>query len=358
MILSSDATAMLPKVKKPPTVTCCQSEKIYLEFFIALGSTENELQGHESYLMTATSNTTLEYCANWIGFKLAKKSEHYRSLKLYAGDHGLQTFYFDKIRRRFWGNTASVGTMLFHNQPIMVKYDSLVTSKHPEPTCGQIKYLIWLKTGIPIHQQMLLRYGERVDDNALLESYNIHDDNTFDLILSQSGGGGARFVDVTRSDALQSRAWSKTAPDWRCKTRALLGRGLQKQGVHCIWERRVICNKNFQVFDLLAKDEMSQCPMCTSVVIPTTAGFNNCFWRTTTVKESSPDGTILSPWKRAGNSYNTFDEIIAGTCSFLRLQIFTRPIDPSGTMCAIFGRNLLSSLSEKTKAQVLCAQLS
>jgi hypothetical protein len=61
-------------------------------------------------------------------------------------------------------------------------------------------------------------------------------------------------------------------------------------------------------------------------VTPIKPGFNNCLWKISAVKTSDPMSVFDRSWTRAENNYTTYDEAVAGTTEFSRLQIFVRPL--------------------------------
>ncbi|KAL7574713.1 hypothetical protein ACA910_017283 [Epithemia clementina (nom. ined.)] len=88
-----------------------------------------------------------------------------------------------------------------------------------------------------------------------------------------------------------------------------------------------ICNVGFRNVDLAdLVNVTATCPLCDQKIRPIKPGFNNCFWKVSAVKASSPNSIYQTPWNRAEDKYSTYDEAVAGTCEFSRLQVFVRPL--------------------------------
>ena len=92
----------------------------------------------------------------------------------------------------------------------------------------------------------------------------------------------------------------------------------------------VICKIGFRDVNLaMSQTFESLCPLCNQEVQPIKPGFNNCFWKISASKTRMPGNVFSTPWRRAGDSYTTYDEATAGMAEFSRFQIQVRPLDKS-----------------------------
>ncbi|KAI2492925.1 hypothetical protein MHU86_21603 [Fragilaria crotonensis] len=196
-------------------------------------------------------------------------------------------------------------------------------------TPDDLKIQFQEREGVPPDQQRLIFDGTQLEDHVPLSFYGIKNDCTIHLILRLRGGASPCFVDVTKAEALRTLEWNKAAPDWRMADKGLSLEGLCQNQNCRAHQKMVIMNLGFRNFDLLSLSDKytCKCPTCRMPVTPIKPGFNNCLWKISCVKKSDPLSVIHRPWTKAEDKYTTFDEVVAGTTEFTRLQIFVRQLD-------------------------------
>ncbi|KAL7577131.1 hypothetical protein ACA910_019734 [Epithemia clementina (nom. ined.)] len=116
-----------------------------------------------------------------------------------------------------------------------------------------------------------------------------------DVLLQLRVGG--EMVDMTQSDALCSEAWNKNAPDWRVAAPGLCIERECRSRTCRPYREKVICNVGFRNVDLAnLVDVPASCPLCDHKIRAIKPDFNNCFWKVSAVKASSPDSIFQTPW--------------------------------------------------------------
>jgi hypothetical protein len=329
--------------------TPVQKKGVSHEFVLEFVPFENgKIQ--DPLFMTASSTTRVDECATWVAGQLGsqKYRYNYHSVTFNLGDFGLKKTVWDD------GKMAEpdlpMVEFLCHDRPILVKYRcetgmsifvKTLTGKTitvyigPFSTIHDLKVRIQNREGIPPDQQALVFAGTKlVEDEKTLSDYNIQRESTIHLVLSLRGGAlhFAEFVDVTRTDALRTKQWNKTAPDWRLAEEGLTLEGRCRNPICRAFKEMVVMNLGFINFDLLSRNseacEKCKCPMCKHAVTPIKPGFNNCLWKVTAIKKTDPMSMFHRPWTKAGDEYTTYDEHTAGTSEFGRLQIFVRKLTP------------------------------
>ncbi|KAL7561426.1 hypothetical protein ACA910_009283 [Epithemia clementina (nom. ined.)] len=312
--------------------------------------TNHQQRTHDTLFMDVTLETPLTDCANFISKQLKAPDSAFRRATFLLGDFGPETLQADRNASSFitenGGKTVGLGKYLCHDKPIMVRFDAFTKtdkiSLYVKTLTGKtitlplfplytriddVKLAIQSLEGLPPDQQRLIWAGKQLEDALTLEQYRIEKGCTLHLILRLRGGATNLLVDVTQSDALRSQAWNKNAPDWRVAAPGLCIEGKCRSPSCRAYRKMVICNVGFRNVDLAdLVNVTATCPLCDQKIRPIKPGFNNCFWKVSAVKASSPNSIYQTPWNRAEDKYSTYDEAVAGTCEFSRLQVFVRPL--------------------------------
>ena len=85
-------------------------------------------------------------------------------------------------------------------------------------------------------------------------------------------------------------------------------------------------NRGLRQFDLIEERHTCRRPMCDKQVIPTTCGFNNCWWSWTGKKidmETGPS-VVRGDWKKADDAHHHFDETKSGVANWLHLEFIVK----------------------------------
>ncbi|KAL7561702.1 hypothetical protein ACA910_016464 [Epithemia clementina (nom. ined.)] len=303
-------------------------------------------------LMDFSLETPLSECAEWISEQLQlPKTGLYRKATFLLGDFGPKTCH-SSIGSRCFNGSSRLADFLCHDQPIMVRFfatpnpievfvktyleRTVVVSVDRCATVEQFKGAILqelendalLMSDKQLGQFFFARF---MDDKKMLSDYDVRSWSTVDLSMQLQGGRqtvGHKLVDVTRSDALYTMAFSPTAPTWRGVSPGLCLEGRCQNPSCPAYNKMVICNMGFQDVNLVTEQPKVDCccPKCNEDLKPIKAGFNKCLWKLTAVKKSSPESVFQRPWERAANAYTTYDEALAGKFEFACLQIFVRPL--------------------------------
>lgn len=339
----------------------------------------------DSLFMSASSKTRIDECATWIAQRMGSQEYYWHSVTMSLGDFGLKTIRWETGKRpagSYEPENKPVVDFLCHDRPLMVKYRGAkygdmqiivktLTGKStfldvaPSWTIEDLKLRIH---GIPPDLKRLLFNGKGLEDGRTLSDYNIQQNSTVTMMLRLRGGGGPDFVDVTRTDALRTKQWSKTAPDWRIAKKGLVLEGRCRNPNCRAFNKMVVMNLGFMNFDLLSQNsearEKCKCPMCKHAVKPIKPGFNNCLWKVTAVKKADPISMFHRPWTKAGAEYITYDEHTAGTTEFVHLQIFVRrltssesyagSLPPVESVCAICLESLPFGRMDKAEHETHC----
>ena len=334
------------------------------------GTTSRSSLLGDPLLMDVTLDILLSDCAKWISekLKLPKGGSTYKRVSFLLGDYGPVTVetpigssstqcmeFGDSKACRYWNSfhmSSECATKhmrlvdyLCLSEPIAVRFEAIseptvlfiktLTGKtvtvalHQNATIQKLKEEIKFSENIPVQQQRVIFSGKQLEDSKTLRDYNIQPWNCLGLSLRLLGGGGPPLlVDVTQSNALCTMAWSRTAPIWREASPGLCLEGKCQNASCKAYEKMVISCMEFQNVDLAAPQSfVCRCPICRNPFRPIKPGFNNCFWKITAVKVSSPESVFQRPWTRTGNEYTTHDQAIAGMSEFIRFQVFVRPLN-------------------------------
>ncbi|OMJ72575.1 hypothetical protein SteCoe_28962 [Stentor coeruleus] len=116
--------------------------------------------------------------------------------------------------------------------------------------------------GIPINDQRLLFAGKQLEDGRLLDEYNIRDQNHLHLILRLNGGGGPQSFSFNEMSNQVKHEFSQKAPEWRTVESGISFIGICENRECAAYNREVISNAGFGVFDINRQVGMMPCPMC------------------------------------------------------------------------------------------------
>jgi len=188
------------------------------------------------------------------------------------------------------------------------------------------------------------------DDRTLEEYHGLEPDAIVHLVLRLRGGGGGppqvgvEFADVSNTDSLKRKDWSKSAPRWRMARPGLCLDGVCQNEKCPANGKHVIMNHGYCEFDLIEDRHTCKCPICYKQVIPTTCGFNNCQWKWVGRKiehQTQRPVTIRADWKVADDAYHYFEETKSGTVNWLRLKIMTEQVSDDEVIC-LYGAEVLA----------------
>lgn len=356
-----------------------ECQDLVLEFVPVCG-TAGSLVIKDSLFLSASTTSSIEDCAIRISQQLGSGvNDDWHEVKFSMGDFGTRRVFWS-TKYAFAESTQPVSHFLCHERPIIVKHRSgkfhdatvvvvfvksltgmVTTVNLPlNPTADDIKIQMHDQEGIPPDQQRLIFAGKQLEDQVPLSFYGIKNECSVQIILRLRGGGGPCFVDVTKAEALRTAAWNIAAPDWRIADKGLTLEGLCQNQNCRAHQKMVIMNLGFRNFDLLSPSDKDTCtcPMCHYRVTPIKPGFNNCLWKISCVKQSDPLSVIHRPWTKAEDKYTTYDEVVAGTTEFTRLQIFVQRLDSCGGQvkqdCAICLEGLSVGHLDKVEHESHC----
>jgi hypothetical protein len=147
----------------------------------------------------------------------------------------------------------------------------------PNDTVIRLKEQISQFDGIPVYQQRLIYAGKELEDEKYLETYEIIHGSVLHLFIRLRGGGlPPRFFFNSMETAVKLE-FSKTAPDWRCVSPGMSWLGDCATTECPAFNREVICNHGFGVFNILTDRNRAACPMCKEHFIGVArCGFFNC----------------------------------------------------------------------------------
>ena len=113
---------------------------------------------------------------------------------------------------------------------------------------------------------------------------------------------------------------SDHGPSWRRASPGLCLDGVCLDVSCQAFEHKVIINQGIGQFNVLTNSTVttSQCPLCQSVVQPTTCAFNQCSWRLIGTRDGHPSTT---EWQDATRDYHRWTDNFA---SWTQLTIETR----------------------------------
>ncbi|CAF0983096.1 unnamed protein product [Rotaria sp. Silwood1] len=180
---------------------------------------------------------------------------------------------------------------------------------------------------------MLFTFDKDVldEDEQTLSSYGIEEESRLEVEYSNMkirdiGSLGLRFMDVSNSQGLKRREWSRTAPRWR-RTRCGLCLEGKCTNSRCeAYNQIVIIPIGYKKFDVLldSDDTTTVCPICKNYVQPSSCAFNNCWWRFEGRKleansNGRPPKKCSSEWTQVDDAYHYFEELKSGTVTWMQL---------------------------------------
>ncbi|OMJ65224.1 hypothetical protein SteCoe_38762 [Stentor coeruleus] len=149
-----------------------------------------------------------------------------------------------------------------------------------------IKTEIQKLEGLPIDQQRLVFAGKQLEDEKLLNEYNIQDESKLYLVLNLRGGGPQVFSFNEMSNEIKLE-FSQNAPEWRTVEPGISFIGICENRECVAYNREVISNAGLGVFDINRQAGMMPCPMCKQ----TLSNAKNC-------------GFFMAEWKFFGIDSN------------------------------------------------------
>lgn len=198
-----------------------------------------------------------------------------------------------------------------------------------------IKEKVASKAGMHPNIQRIIFAAKQLKDDRTLFDYNIWRESTLNVIPNLRGGGGPVFSDVSNKKAYQEHEWSSDAPDWRIAKNGLCIEGKCTNSECVAKGKNVIVNMGYVCADI-AVEEL-KCPMCFHMVIGTTCGFNNGFYKI--IGQKNEGENIDTPWCHVGDHYKRCEEQIAGMVKWDRLVLIARETDPDNE-CALCLENM------------------